>query len=85
MLGLGGGGTIAAALLLFCLPFRRRKWQALIGMLLFAVIVAMASGCGGGIKTTSSAIGTSAGTYTVTVTGTSGTHQSTAAIDVIVQ
>ena len=85
LLGLGGGGTIAAALLLFCLPFRRRKWQALIGMLLFAVIVAMASGCGGGIKTTSSAIGTSAGTYTVTVTGTSGTHQSTAAIDVIVQ
>ena len=85
LLGLGGGGTIAAALLLFCLPFRRRSWRALIGMLLFAVIVAMASGCGGGIKTTSSSIGTSAGTYTVTVTGTSGTQQSTAAIDVIVQ
>jgi uncharacterized protein YceK len=54
-------------------------------MLLFAVIVAMASGCGGGIKTTSTSIGTSAGTYAVTVTGTSGTQQSTAAIDVIVQ
>ena len=78
-LGLGGG-TISAAILLFVLPFRRRKWRALIGMLLLAVIVATATGCGGNVT-----LLPSPGTYTVMVTGTSGAQQSAVAVNFVVQ
>ena len=84
MLKLGGGGTVVA-LLFFCLPLRRRKWQTLLGLLLFAFVAIAASGCGGSSKTTPTQTGTTAGAYTVTVTGSSGSMQATTSVAVTVQ
>jgi hypothetical protein len=67
---LGNGGTLAAVLLL-CLPFRRRKWQVLLGLFAMVVIGSAAIGCGS-TSTTHQSTGTTPGSYTVTVTGTSG-------------
>ncbi len=64
------GGAALGCILLFGVSGRRRSWRTLIGML--ALLVVMAGGvlsCGGGAK---SAAGTTAGNYSVTVTGTSG-------------
>jgi hypothetical protein len=82
MLTLGGGGTVVA-LLFFWLPLRRRKWQTLLGLLLFTFVAIAASGCGG--HTTLNQTGTTTGTYTVTVTGTSGSIQAKTSVAVTVQ
>jgi len=81
---LGGGGTLAV-LLFFCLPFRRRKWQTLLSLLVFSAIAAASIGCvsNGGIESPSR--GTSAGNYIVTVTGTSGSLTATTAVNVTVE
>jgi hypothetical protein len=72
ILTLGGGGTLAA-LLFFGLPLRRRKWQMLFSLLAFLAIASAAVGCGGpSVNTKQPSGGTTAGSYTVTVTGTSG-------------
>jgi hypothetical protein len=67
---LGGGATLAM-LLLFGIPARRRAWRALLSVL--AVVFTLgAGGCGGGGGGgggTHTIQGTTAGTYTVTVTG----------------
>ena len=84
LLTLGGGGTMAA-LLLFCLPPRRRKWRMLFGLLLAAVLLTAVSGCGGKITLTANKTGTTAGAYTITVTGSSGTLQATTSVAVAVQ
>jgi Chitobiase/beta-hexosaminidase C-terminal domain/Legume lectin domain len=84
MLKLGGSGTVVA-LLFFCLPLRRRKWQTLLGLLLFAFVAIAASGCGGSSTTTPTQTGTTAGAYTVTVTGSSGSMQATTSVAVTVQ
>ena len=86
-----GGGATLAALLFIWLPVRRRKWQTLIGMLVFIVVVSAASGCGSSngasLKATGSGSnsGTTAGNYTITVTGTSGASQARATVVVTVQ
>jgi subtilase family serine protease len=76
-----GGATLALAFL-FRIPRRRRNWIAMLG--LFCLFVSIAGiGCGGGTVSTgggggggggggSSNPGTTAGTYTITITGTSG-------------
>jgi hypothetical protein len=67
-----GGGTLAA-LLFFCVPFRRRKWQSLSGLLMFLAVGLSAIGCGSySVATGAAGAGTTAGNYTFTVTGTSG-------------
>jgi hypothetical protein len=84
-LTLGSGFTIAALVFLF-LPRRRRTWQALLGLLVFAILIAGASGCvssSGNVKT--GGLGTTAGTYTVTVTGTSGSLTENTTVAVTVQ
>jgi hypothetical protein len=82
---LGGGGTLAA-LLFFCLPFKRRKWQAFFGVLLLVVIAAAATGCTSSSSTSGQKnSGTTAGAYTITVTGTSGSVKATTAVAVTVQ
>ena len=73
-----GGGLAIAGLMFFGIPARRRSWRTILGVLLFAVIVGMGIGCGsgggnsggggGGGGTTTP--GTTAGAYTITVTGT---------------
>jgi len=73
--GLTAGGAALACLLLFGIPARRRKWRAMLGMVaLLAVLVGGIVACGGGSGSTSnnnpSNPGTTAGSYTVTVTGT---------------
>ncbi|MGA9070385.1 MAG: S53 family peptidase [Terracidiphilus sp.] len=70
-----GTGAALACLLLFCLPSRRRSWQTLLKMTAMLVILSggmMAcgssnSGGGGGGNS-----GTTAGSYTITITCTSG-------------
>jgi hypothetical protein len=76
-----GGATLALAFL-FRIPKRRRNWLAMLG--LFCLFVSIAgTGCGSSNSSTgggggggggggSSNPGTTAGTYTITITGTSG-------------
>ncbi len=64
------GGAALGCILLFGVSRRRRRWRTLIGMLaLLVVMVGSVLSCGGGAK---SSVGTTAGSYTITVTGTSG-------------
>ncbi len=81
-----GEGTLAAILFLW-LPFRRRNWQAMFGLLLVATLAAVVSGCGVSKSPTTTQVtgGTTAGAYTVTITGTSGSMQSTTNVSVTVQ
>lgn len=83
--GLGGGTALAACLLLF-VP-RRRAWRALLGVFLLGAFLVGASGCTalGGKAASQLHGGTTAGEYTVTVTGTSGSIQAVTTIDVTVQ
>jgi hypothetical protein len=72
-----GGGVALASVLLLAIPARRRSWRAmlsvrtmLLALLAFGALgILGVIGCGG--TSTSNGGGTSAGTYTVTVTGTS--------------
>jgi hypothetical protein len=81
-----GEGTLVAILFLW-LPFRRRNWQTMFGLLLLTTLAAITTGCGGSKSsaTTQGSSGTTAGAYTITVTGTSGTMQSTANVSLSVQ
>jgi hypothetical protein len=72
-----------ALVLIIWVPRRRRNWLAMLGLLvLFASMGAM--GCGGGGSSGGGGgggggnSGTSPGTYTITVTGTSGAFKGTA-------
>jgi trimeric autotransporter adhesin len=67
------GGAALALVLLFGIPRRRRRWPAMLALLVVFVF-AMGMGCGGsGGGTTGPPPnpGTTAGPYTVTLTGTS--------------
>jgi hypothetical protein len=67
-----GGGVSLSCLFLLRLPRRRGRWEA--GMLLTLVCIFLtAIGCGGTAQTNP---GTTKGTYTVVVTGTSGSGSS---------
>lgn len=85
LFGMGGGSVLAALFLIF-LP-RRRSWKAFLGVFLLGFLLAGASGCGFNKGSTpyQKKGGTTAGEYTVTVTGTSGSQQTTATIDVTVE
>jgi|CZKL01.1.fsa_nt_gi hypothetical protein len=72
--GLGGAGSAVLALVLFIgIPARKRSWRAMLGVLILLAALTSLSACGSGgggssgIKTTP---GTTAGTYTFTVTAT---------------
>jgi len=85
------GGATLACLLLFGIPAQRRSWRTLLGML--ALLVALSGGvlaCGGGTgggggNNCTPNSGTTAGSYTITVTGTSGTITATNTITLTVQ
>jgi len=72
------GGAALALVVFFGIPARRRNWPAMLGLLVLFVSIG-AIGCGGGSSSGGGGgggggnSGTTAGTYTVTVTGTSGT------------
>jgi Bacterial Ig-like domain (group 3)/Beta-propeller repeat len=79
------GGAALACLLFICIPARRRNWRTLSGVLVFLILVTgglLASGCGGGGGQNCGPItpGTTPGTYTITVTGTSGATKDTGTV-----
>lgn len=74
------GRAALALILLFMVPRRRRSWSAMLGMILLCAAIG-AVGCGGGSGGSGGGgggnSGTTAGNYTVTVTGTSGSVSAT--------
>ena len=84
------GGATLACLLLFGIPAKRRRWRAMLALLSLLVavtggVLACGSGGGGGGGGGTGNPGTTAGTYTVTVTGTSGTITETGTVQLTVQ
>ena len=63
------GGAVLALLVFFGIPARRKGWRAMLGMVVLLVTLGSLAACGGGVANTTTTIpGTSAGTYTFTVT-----------------
>ncbi|MHB1700140.1 MAG: Ig-like domain repeat protein [Acidobacteriaceae bacterium] len=81
---LGASGAAMACLLLVGIPGRRR-WSALLALLLFAAVAGSVGCGGGGSSSTPSGPTTSPGTYNITVSATSGTLTHTATIALTVQ
>ncbi|MGB6974413.1 MAG: Ig-like domain repeat protein [Terracidiphilus sp.] len=84
------GGATLACLLLFGLPGRRRRWRQMLGMMVLATaLVYGVSSCGGGGGAGGGGgggiAGTTPGTYTATVTGTSGTVTAQTTVTITVQ
>jgi pseudomonalisin len=81
-----GSGIVLAGLLLLVLPFRKRRGlRALALACLFTAGIVSMSGCGGSSSNMTSCTpttipGTTAGSYTVTVTGTQGSSTATASV-----
>jgi hypothetical protein len=81
-----GGGTTLAALFIFCLPRRRRTWGTLLGLLVCFGLIAATTACSNVPQTLNSqSSGTTAGDYSITVTGNSGSLKATTTIGVKVQ
>jgi hypothetical protein len=86
-----GGGVGMAAMLFFGRPIHRRRWKTLLCLLLIAEFAGAAIGCGGTAYSTAAPAnpvtadpGTTAGSYTVKVTGTSGATMANTAVTVMV-
>jgi len=87
----GAAGAVLACVVLLFTPMRRRNWLALMAWVaLFAATAGM--GCGGGASTGGGGgggggtnFGTTAGTYTVTITGVSGGMTETGTVALTVQ
>jgi hypothetical protein len=88
--GYAAGGVALACLLLFGIPARRRRWRALLGaIILFALLTGGIVSCGGGGGgggggKTGGSPGTTAGAYTITVTGVSGQVTETTTVSLTV-
>ena len=76
------GGTALALLLLCGIPRRRRNWLAMIGLLVLFVSLGAIGCTGGGGGGTQ---GTAPQSYTITVTGASGTLTETGQISLTIQ
>jgi hypothetical protein len=89
------GSATLACVLLFGIPARRRRWRTLLAMLALLIAITggvfacagggSAGGGGGGGGGGTSDPGTTAGTYTITVTATSGTTTATGTVALTVQ
>ncbi|HEX3472105.1 MAG TPA: FG-GAP-like repeat-containing protein [Silvibacterium sp.] len=92
------GGAALACILFFGIPARRRSWRTMLAMLFFLAFLTggllscggggsggggAGGGSGGGGGTSNP--GTTAGTYTITVTGTAGATTATEAVTLTVQ
>jgi hypothetical protein len=85
-----GGSTVLACVLLFGVPARRRRWLSLLGMMMLVVgltggVLACGGASGGGGCSPVTYPGTTAGAYTITVTGTSGATTATGTVTLTVQ
>jgi len=72
-----GSGAVLAVLIFFGIPARRRSWRSMLGILVAMAVIGTLSSCGGGSTGGGGGggggggnPGTTAGTYTFTVTGT---------------
>jgi len=77
-----GGGAVLALLLFLGIPARRRSWRSLVGMLVLMAALGGLAGCGGSGSSggsSNSTPGTTAGTYTFTLSGT-GTPAASSAV-----
>jgi hypothetical protein len=73
-----GSGAVLAFLVFLGIPARRRSWRATLGMVVLLAVLGSLSACGGSSGTTTTTTpGTSAGTYTFTVSGTGNDPAST--------
>jgi hypothetical protein len=79
-----GGGGVLSAFLVFGLSIGRRRAKTLLSLLLFMAITGAAIGCGGTAAATPANPGTTAGNYTVTVTGVSGAITQTTTVALVV-
>ena len=77
-----GGSAVMSMLFLFGIPARRRRWKTFLSSLIFVAIGGAFIGCGGMGNTPAANPGTTLGTYTVTVTATSGTIMQSTAVSV---
>jgi hypothetical protein len=86
---LAGGGAVLSCLLFFGIPGRCRTRRAMLGMsVLLAVLGGGMLACGGGggqACGTAVAAGTTAGIYTITITGASGTTTATGTVTLTVE
>jgi subtilase family serine protease len=84
-----GGGVALGCVLIFALPARRRRWMTLLGMVVLSAILATSLiACGGGSSSACTSVqspGTTPGTYTVIVTGTSTSTTATGPLTLTVQ
>jgi hypothetical protein len=83
-----GGGATLACLMLFGIQARRRRRRAVLGMAALLIIVAgslLACGGGSGSTCNGTTVGTTPGSYTITVTGTSGATTASGPVTLIVQ
>ncbi len=62
------GGALLALLVFFGIPGRRRGWKIMLGMLVLLVSLGGMTACGGGMNNGPTSPGTTAWTYTFTVT-----------------
>jgi hypothetical protein len=88
MLALGGGGALVA-FLFFGLPSRRCRTKTLLSLLLLGAFASIVMGCGGAQEaanpvTTPANPGTTVGSYTVAVTGSSGALNASTTVAVTV-
>jgi Pro-kumamolisin, activation domain/Bacterial Ig-like domain (group 3) len=83
----GVGIAVVGFLLLLLIPISRRRWRLATALALFALVAGASVSCGGGSSTTppTQDPGTPAGTYAVTVTGTSGSTSHQVTLNVTVQ
>jgi hypothetical protein len=82
------GGAVLACLVIFGIPGRRWRGRIVIGlMLLFAALTGGVMACGGGTTACTNVVnpGTTAGNYSVIVTGTSSTTPSTTTVTITVK
>jgi hypothetical protein len=82
------GGATLACLMLFGIPARRRSWRTMLRALaLLATLSAGVLACGGsgGGNSCTPNSGTTPGTYTITLTGASGTVTAKNTINLTVQ
>ncbi len=83
------GGTALACLLFFGIPARRRRWRSSLGMLVLLALltgglVSCGSKGGGGGGGGGGNSGTTTGTYTITITGASGSIMQTTTVTLMV-